>query len=203
MNSESMVNVVNHEKHLFFFPFRMYSLSNVRDTSGKDFVKQLETGFGLVENLSKYYDKGTVKVKREIIGSMFPEKFIFEKSEVRTNHVDKTFLLLCRNSKGLKRIKEKDVSDKSKTSCKVTKQGFEPRTSTAVMSCTIQLCYLAILVMPFGIGCKDMYFFLLNLLFSLVLYSFKDFIPHSLRNNNRFVYSYNSCVIKSFSNIPV
>lgn len=106
-------------------------LSQVKDTTGRDFVDQLETGFGLVENLSKYYQQGGVKVKREIIGSMFPKKFIFEKSEVRTNHIDQTFLLLCRNSKGLKRIKEKDVSDKSKTSCKVTQEGLEPSTVRA------------------------------------------------------------------------
>jgi site-specific DNA recombinase len=127
------------------------SLSKVKDTTGKDFVKQLETGFGLVENLSKYYDRGTVKVKREIIGSMFPKKFIFEKSEVRTNHIDETFLLLCRNSKGLKRIKEKDVSDKSKTSCKVIALGLEPRTVCLEGRCSIQLSYATI---PYDGGAK-------------------------------------------------
>ena len=41
---------------------------------------------------------------------MFPEKFTFENKEVRTNKIEKTFLLLCNGSNGIERIKKRDVS---------------------------------------------------------------------------------------------
>jgi len=82
-------------------------LEKVGSTTGQDFLKELENGFVLVENLGKYYAAGDSEVKRKIVGSMFPKNFIFENSEVRTNEVDITFLLFCKNSKGLRRIKKR------------------------------------------------------------------------------------------------
>ena len=82
------------------------ALAKINDVKRKDFVKQLKNAFGLIEKLPEYYKKGTIETKRQIIGSMFPQKFIFKNNEVRTNNVDETFLLLCKNSKGLRRIKK-------------------------------------------------------------------------------------------------
>ncbi len=92
------------------------ALEKVNDLKRQNFVKQLDQAFGLIEKLSDYYINGNTEAKRKIIGSMFPQKFIFENNQVRTKEIDKTFLLLCKNSKGLKRIKKRDISDNSKMS---------------------------------------------------------------------------------------
>ena len=92
------------------------ALEKVNIVNRQDFVKQLDSAFGLMEKLSDYYINGNIESKRKIIGSMFSQKFIFENNEVRTNEIDKTFLLLSKNSKGLKRIEKKDISDNSKMS---------------------------------------------------------------------------------------
>ena len=60
---------------------------------------------------------------------MFPEKFTFENGELRTTKIEKTFLLIANKSKGLKRIKKRDVSLFEKTSLSVPREGFEPTTS--------------------------------------------------------------------------
>ena len=60
---------------------------------------------------------------------MFPQKFIFQNNEVRTNKIDETFLLLCKNSKGLKRIKKRDKLEKSNLSRDVPGAGIEPALS--------------------------------------------------------------------------
>ena len=137
-------------------------LEKVGSTTGQDFLKELENGFGIVENLGKYYAAGDSEIKRKIVGSMFPQKFIFENSEVRTNEVDITFLLFCKNSKGLRRIKKKDVSEKSKTSLKVIEPGFEPGTVCLEGRCSIQLSYSTI---PILVGAKIYLFFKIQIVF--------------------------------------
>ena len=105
------------------------ALEKVNDVKRQDFVKQLSNAFGLIEKLPEYYIKGDLESKRQIIGSMFPQKFIFENNEVRTNKIDETFLLLCKNSKGLKRIKKRDKLEKSNLSRNVPGAGIEPALS--------------------------------------------------------------------------
>ena len=102
------------------------ALEKINDVKRQDFVKQLKNAFGIIEKLPEYYKKGTVETKRMIIGSMFPENFIFENKEVRTNKVDPTFLLFCKNSKGLKRIKKRDKLENSNLSRLVPRAGLEP-----------------------------------------------------------------------------
>ena len=92
------------------------ALAKINDVKRQDFVKQLKSAFGLIEKLPEYYKKGSIETKRQIIGSMFPQKFIFKNNEVRTNKINETFLLLCKNSKGLKRIKKRDKLEKSNLS---------------------------------------------------------------------------------------
>ena len=84
------------------------ALEKVNGFNIQDFVKQLSNAFGLIEKLPEYYINGDIESKRQIIGSMFPQKFIFENNQVRTNEVDPTFRLFCKKSKGLKRIKKRD-----------------------------------------------------------------------------------------------
>ncbi len=57
---------------------------------------------------------------------MFPEKFTFKNNEVRTNKIEKAFLLLCNENNGRDRIKKRDVSLNEKTSRVVPGAGLEP-----------------------------------------------------------------------------
>lgn len=117
------------------------SLEENPSVNHKELKEYITWGFGFIENLAKYYEKGTIEAKRLIIGLMFPEKFTFKNNQLQTNLLGDVFLLLCNGSKGLKRIKKRDNSKNLNLSRVVTQQGFEPRTSTFVVLCTIQLCY--------------------------------------------------------------
>jgi site-specific DNA recombinase len=109
------------------------SLEESPTVNQKELKEHITWGFGFVENLSKYYEQGTIEAKRLIIGLMFPEKFTFENNQLQTNLLGDVFLLLCNGSKGLQRIKKRDNSKKLNMSRLVTSLGFKPRTSTAVM----------------------------------------------------------------------
>ena len=72
------------------------ALEKVNCYNRQDFVKQLSNAFGLIEKLPEYYINGDIESKRQIIGSMFPQKFIFENNQVRTNKAYPTFRLICK-----------------------------------------------------------------------------------------------------------
>ena len=55
--------------------------------------------FDLLKNLHKHYAAGTIEVKHIVIGSIFPEKLIFEKSKYRTTNLNEAFALICNDNK--------------------------------------------------------------------------------------------------------
>lgn len=74
-----------------------------------NFEKLLEVALSNLANLSNEYKEGTIEKKRQIIGSIFPEKIHFEENSFRTERVNEvasliylinTKLLTKRNRKG-------------------------------------------------------------------------------------------------------
>ena len=102
---------------------------NYKKLNINQITQTISWGFGFAENIGNYYENSDLDTKRDLIGSMFPEKFTFENGELRTTKIEKTFLLIANKSKGLKRIKKRDVSLFEKTSLSVPREGFEPTTS--------------------------------------------------------------------------
>ena len=82
----------------------------------------------LLLNLSIYYSNSSVDVKQQIIGSIFPEKLIFEKNSYRTPKINRVVSLICSNTKGIETNKKGKKHQKDVSSLGVLPPGIEPGT---------------------------------------------------------------------------
>lgn len=101
----------------------------------------------LLPNLAKYYATADLRAKQEIIGSIYPEKLIFEGKTLRTGRVNDVILLMCRTGKGSGDPENAEGPDFSGPSGYVARRGFEPR-QTEPKSVVLPLYYRAILSFP-------------------------------------------------------
>lgn len=67
----------------------------------QDFREHLKLGATILRNLDKFYEKATLSEKQLIIGSVFPEKLIFENGKFRTNRMNEAIALMCMNHNDL------------------------------------------------------------------------------------------------------
>jgi site-specific DNA recombinase len=80
----------------------------------------------LLSNLQNFYIQKDTATKQRIIGSIFPEKLIYENSEVRTAKMNKVVSLIFNESTGLGENKKGQNTKKSELSFRVESEGFEP-----------------------------------------------------------------------------
>ncbi|KAB2881621.1 recombinase family protein [bacterium] len=59
-----------------------------------DAPKYVNSGFNLLSKLDLYYERSPVAIKKKLIGSIFPEKLIYENSTYRTNGNNEVVALL-------------------------------------------------------------------------------------------------------------
>ena len=69
---------------------------------------------------------GTLDIKRELIGVMFPEKFEFDGETYRTNSYNKVLDLIYLQTNELRGQKKRDSSDFPEKSLQVRMKGLEP-----------------------------------------------------------------------------
>ena len=80
----------------------------------------------LLRNLRLYYIAAALPVKQKLIGSMFPEKLVFEKKNYRTIKLHPTVALICRPGAGFEE-KRKGLTSKNRSQpYPVSPIGFEP-----------------------------------------------------------------------------
>ena len=65
--------------------------------------KQIDFCVALLSNIDQCYDAADIETKQQIIGSIFPEKLIFEKINIKPLKL--MMALLCLNGKGLEEKK--------------------------------------------------------------------------------------------------
>ena len=82
----------------------------------------------LLENLPQYYSRAALPIKQKIIGSMYPEKLIFENKSYRTKKLHEGIMLMCSMGKGSKGNKIGQASKFGSLSEEVIRIGFEPMT---------------------------------------------------------------------------
>ena len=90
-----------------------------------DFVKGLKQTF----NLKDIYEKSDLEGKQQIIGSIFPRKFYFEDSKVRTDKINEVIGWIMQNNRALAEIKKGQPSKNTKLSSLVGPPGLEPGTN--------------------------------------------------------------------------
>jgi site-specific DNA recombinase len=104
---------------------RRANLSSIED----DHIVHLSFAKKLLPNLDIVYEKADLKGKQLIIGSVFPEKLIYEKNQFRTKRVNEvvSYFLLRNKELGYKKSGREDFFSPSSTQVGVA--GFEPTTS--------------------------------------------------------------------------
>ncbi len=90
--------------------------------------KLMESCRNVVLNLDIAYDKAEASIKQRIVGSIFPEKFVFENNKVRTTKVNEMFDRVCRKIEGCSGNKKGQQSFYELLPCSVGTTGFEPVT---------------------------------------------------------------------------
>ena len=85
-----------------------------------------KNGLKLIEGIDNQYNTSDIDLKRRLIGSIFPEKFQFEKNKVRTADVNPILFKITKFNKGYRRNKKRDKSKKVDLSQLVLKAGLEP-----------------------------------------------------------------------------
>src|SRR4051812_23489654 len=77
-------------------------------------------------NLPKYFIKADLIAKRQLIGSVYPEKLIFENKNFRTIRMLPTVEWMIRQGKGSTRLNNKKASKNGGQFNEVPRNGFEP-----------------------------------------------------------------------------
>ncbi|MBD0350458.1 MAG: hypothetical protein ICV65_04800, partial [Flavisolibacter sp.] len=78
--------------------------------------------------LDEFYREGTLAVKQQLIGSIFPEKLIFENKSYRTIQDNPLIPLSCRPGKAFRGWKNKKTGQNAGLSTKAPPAGLEPAT---------------------------------------------------------------------------
>ncbi len=74
------------------------------------FQKYFKFGFAVLYNLKDYYKESELDVKRKIVGSIFPNKLVFDKKKYRTAKLNEILSLLTNNINGIGSVvKEKAI----------------------------------------------------------------------------------------------
>ncbi|NOS57408.1 MAG: recombinase family protein [Cyclobacteriaceae bacterium] len=85
----------------------------------EDFKEYLRSGATILRDLDARYQNASLKYKQLIIGSVFPEKLIFEKNGFRTNRVNEAVQLICMNNSQLDQKKSGRAKNFLATSAQV------------------------------------------------------------------------------------
>ena len=99
-----------------------------RDLSLLDFnlPEYMTVSLEIVENLPKCFAKADLKAKQQLIGSICPEKLIFENNSYRTKRVNEVLSLICSAGNTLSDTKKRLAPVFGSQSYQVPETGFEP-----------------------------------------------------------------------------
>ena len=92
-----------------------------------DLPRLLEKALETLTNIRKVYTEGDIAVKRQIIGSIFPEKLEFDGNHYRTTRINAVAHYIFQINNGLSQNRNRRNDNNNHFSCYVDPQGFEPR----------------------------------------------------------------------------
>jgi site-specific DNA recombinase len=91
-----------------------------------DLDKKLDHLVLTLSNLENLYKQGDVEIRRRLIGSIFPNKLIYEKNSVRTVDLNPAVELIFSNINSSRGRKKEKHTDFGVLSHRVESEGFEP-----------------------------------------------------------------------------
>ena len=95
-------------------------------SGNEDFESYLKFSCSLLKNLDRAYMEANLEIKQRIIGSIFPGKLIYEKSNYRTTRVNEVVSLMCLNISELEGKKNGHQNKKFLMPTEVARRGIEP-----------------------------------------------------------------------------
>ncbi len=94
-----------------------------------NFKEQLKKHINILPNVVEWYRNGSVQEKKDLIGSIFPQRFIFKNNEVRTAEINPVVALILSYTKGFGKTKTGQNKYLSCLSRLVVPHGLEPWTT--------------------------------------------------------------------------
>ena len=101
------------------------------DVESNDICELMKRGVNSIAKLDNLYRHAEMDVKRQLIGSMFPEKMHFENNSLRTGRVNEFVQYIFMLNKNLQQNKKGQNRKNSVLSSQVGVTGFEPATPTS------------------------------------------------------------------------
>lgn len=71
------------------------------ELSDSSYGKYLKQNISMLRNMDQYFEKASLEIKQKIIGSMFPEKLVFENNQYRTKRVNEVIGLILMKDNAL------------------------------------------------------------------------------------------------------
>jgi DNA invertase Pin-like site-specific DNA recombinase len=94
-------------------------------TSEDDYEHYLDKGMPILQNIYKHWLAADLAGKQRIVGSIFPEKLIYEKKSYRTTEEHPVLALIANGGAVLSGSKKKQAGDDSGLSYRVARTGME------------------------------------------------------------------------------
>ena len=113
-----------------------YQIGSLRMSADLKMREKLTYSINLISNLGKFFQSATCEVKSKLLGSIFPEKLLFDGKKYRTHSFNGMLSLIFKETKYLQgNKKESDVENRSQNQlgCDV---GLEPTTPRTTIWCS-------------------------------------------------------------------
>ena len=110
-------------------------LSNIKQTKN-GYEKYLTSGLNLLKNLCNSYKNSSVGLKQELIGSIFPEKLVFDGNKCRTQKINQAILLIISIGKAFRKNKSEQLPFNKQLFAFVVPPGIEPGTHGFSVRCS-------------------------------------------------------------------
>ncbi len=94
--------------------------------SGKEIEQMIDRGIDQIKQLNKLYSEISIERKSRLLGSIFPEKVVFENNKYRTTNLNQAILLYLNIDKGLREKKTGQLNEFLELSGSVPGAGIEP-----------------------------------------------------------------------------
>lgn len=125
-------NKVEIEVNIEKLQAKLSELKNI----GDNHEKKLAYSIKLLNNIDSVYKSASVEVKQQLIGSIFPEKLVYENKVCRTTRINEVVKMVCSNNGRLNGYKKEKHAIFDVLSCKVVPPGIEPGTHRFSVCCS-------------------------------------------------------------------
>ena len=110
---------ISYETEIYNYSSQIAELKN----TDSNFIGYAEYGFTLLSHLNKAYEGTTLEGRQKMLGSIFPDKLVFDGKKYRTPNPNELHGLLFNNSKGFEESKIKLVGEIANQFAVVARRG--------------------------------------------------------------------------------